>query len=140
MGELLRKRTVGLKAVTHHRIVLGLVVASVLAGAYPAGAEDPKVPSPSWAGAEAVSAVSAALAGPNTQPAGIIDLDGRFSDLSEADLASVSGQGVLPGAPSGQTGGVVLWDEKPAGPPVTTHNISTGQGGSQMSTVTVSPR
>jgi len=140
MGGLLKKRTVGLKAVTRQIIALGLVPALVLAGAYSSRAEGPEVPSPSWAGAEAVSAVSAALAGRSAQPGGIVEAATKFSHLSETELATVFGQGVQPRAPSDHTGGVVLWDERPAGPPVTTHHISTGPGGTQISTVSVGAR
>jgi hypothetical protein len=62
------------------------------------------------------------------------------SGLTDDDLAAISGMGIMPAAPANQTVGVVLWDERPTGPPVVSHHSDAGHGGHQVSTVTFSAR
>ena len=58
----------------------------------------------------------------------------------EKERTQTTGKGIMPGAPSRQTAGVVLWDERPAGPPVVSQNMQGGYGGQQHSSATVSSR
>lgn len=61
------------------------------------------------------------------------------SKLSDSQLAAVSGRGVPREGTSPGTTGVIIWDEPPGGK-VISHHSSTGQGGTQTSTISVRGR
>ena len=78
-----------------------------------------------------------ALAGGDELLLQFVQLTG--SRLSDQDLAAVSGRGAQQEATPGETGRVIIWDEGPAGG-IVSHHSATGQGGTQISTVSVNGR
>lgn len=74
--------------------------------------------------------------GPDVPPE-VLRLAG--TQLSETELAGITGRGSVHEAGSAEAARVIIWDEGPAGG-VVSRNSSTGHGATQSSTVTINGR
>ena len=84
-----------------------------------------------------LAGASPALAGDSELLSELVEL--ADSELSETDLAGITGRGARHEVTPAEAGRVIIWDEGPVGG-VVSHHISTGYGTIQSSTVSVNGR